>query len=241
MHKLMLAWQNPKTRKWIPAGVLCASDDSFIFRYTKDVKQVESFVPFGQMNDLDMTYKSETLFPLFSNRLLSKTRPEYDDYLEWLGLDKEHTSPILELSKSGGIRATDSLQLFPIPEKKNGFYEVEFFSHGIRHLPASYIERVKHLRAGEQLFLMKDVQNKYDPLALAIRTDDAPEIVGYCPSFFVEDFSKLISLTADPKTISVSVAKVNIEAPIQYRLLCKLKVVWPENFAPFGGAYECKK
>ena len=36
------------------------------------------------MRDLHGVYESAVLFPLFANRLLSKTRPEYRDFLAWL-------------------------------------------------------------------------------------------------------------------------------------------------------------
>ncbi len=81
-NKLILAWKNPNTRTWTPVGILEYKENKYFFNYTKGAK-VENFNPFGQMIDLEKTYESETLFPIFQNRLLSKSRPEYEDYLEW--------------------------------------------------------------------------------------------------------------------------------------------------------------
>jgi hypothetical protein len=232
--KLILAWQKPDTRRWLNVGILSEDSGEYIFQYTDEAKK-EQITPFGQMTDLNATYKSEAIFPLFANRLLSKSRPEYKDYIKWLAFDGEESiNPIEELSRSGGIRATDSLQVFPVPEKDgNGKYKAFFFSHGIRYLPENYIERVARLEIGEKLFLMQDSQNASDKYAIAIRTDDKPELLGYCPAFFAKDFGKLLQM-CQPKDIEVKVVKVNMDAPIQYRLLCRLEAPWPEAFEPFS-------
>jgi hypothetical protein len=38
------------------------------------------------MHGLRKRYVSESLFPLFSNRLLDSSCPEYPDYVQWLGI-----------------------------------------------------------------------------------------------------------------------------------------------------------
>ena len=231
-NKLILAWRNPKKSEWVPVGLLQLEGNKYLFEYTRGAQKTEGFVPFGVMNRLEDSYESDELFPIFKNRLLPKSRPEYEAYLNWLGFGDREISEIEELARSGGIRATDSLQLFPLPENKNGLYEVMFFSHGIRHLPANYIERVNHLCQGNKLYLMHDFQNEFDSLALALRTSDPIEIVGYCPKFFVKDFSKLIA-KAGSKEVNVSIVRVNLNSPLQFRLLCKLSCPWPTDFTPF--------
>lgn len=232
---LLIVWQNPKNRRWIPVGKLSYADGKYFFQYTNGAKSaVESkhFMPFGKMVDLDTRYESKELFPIFKNRLLQKSRPEYKDYLNWLDLSVDNMSPLDELARSGGIRATDNLQIFPIPESRDNLYKVTFFSHGIRHLAPSYIERVKHLNQGNRLYLMRDIQNDQDSFALALRTDDPPEIVGYCPSFFVKDFDALIRSNG-ANNVNISVMRVNLESPVQFRLLCELSTDWPNKFTPF--------
>jgi len=240
--QLLLVWKSHKTNSWIPAGKLSSSDGVYFFEYTSAAKKsAESgdFTAFSTMQDLDKCYESLELFPLFQNRLLPKSRPEYVSYLNWLNLEKDNFSPLDELAMSGGIRVTDNLQLFPIPKENNGMYEVFFFSHGIRHLPPCYIDRIRHLSHGNKLFLMADVQNKFDSHALAIRTEDPPEIIGYVPRFFAKDFCKLFFINK-PKNVTVSVEKVNPEAPLQFKLLCKLRTEWPEKFTAFSDDdFEC--
>ena len=235
IDKLILAWRCPHTSEWIPVGELSYKSNKYFFEYTLGALKAQNdghFIPFGQMVDLNKTYESNDLFPIFQNRLLQKSRPEYDDYIDWLDLNSTSLSPLNELARSGGIRATDNLQLFPIPRKRNNRYEIRFFSHGIRYLPPCYIDRINHLNPGNKLYLMMDVQNKYDPFALALRTGDPIEIVGYTPRFFSQDLGKLLGVNG-PNNVCVSVEKVNLKSPIQFRLLCKLDTLWPNGFTPF--------
>ena len=234
--KLLLFWQNPMSRRWLTVGLLEESEGMYSFRYSKSAREAaekQEFEPFGVMRDLYKTYTSKALFPIFKNRLLEKSRPEYSDYLGWLSLDKDAVTDMDELSRSGGVRATDKLQLFPYPEPKDGKYIVEFFVHGIRHVPSKYTDRIETLRKGDALFLLKDVQNKADSLALAVRTEDPPELIGYCPRFFAEDFNVLLDGQA-PNAVKLTVFKVNMDAPLQLRLMCRLESPWIKNFATFA-------
>lgn len=232
-NKLVLSWRNPKLRAWTAVGTLEYKDDKYYFNYTNGAK-AENFIPFGQMQELNKTYVSDELFPIFKNRLLSKSRPEYQDFLGWLDIEQEENNELLELSRSRGIRATDELQLFPIPEKtENGNYEVLFFSHGISHMAEHYVNRLSELKKDNELCILKDIQNESDSLALVLRTKDDPaELMGYCPSFFVEDFNLLLDKNG-VNNVKVTVQKINIDAPMQLKLLCKLTTKWTKEFNVF--------
>ena len=186
MEKLYLAWQDPYNRNWWPIGMLTyAHDDDYRFFYTKGaekLKEMGVFEPFGGMKDLDVVYESKHLFPLFRNRLMSVSRPEYDRYLGWLGSAVNEKNPLTMLAMTEGIRGTDTLEVFRCPNKNTkGKYEVVFLSHGVSYLTKSSIERINNLQKGDQLYLIFDMQNMYDDTAMALRTDDPVEIVGYCP------------------------------------------------------------
>lgn len=232
-NKLVLAWKNPYTRTWTPVGIVEYKNNRYFFNYTEGAI-VDNFNPFGQMVDLEKTYESETLFPIFKNRLLSKSRPEYEDYLDWLDINSDENNDLLELSISRGIRATDDLQLFPFPEiNVEGNYEVKFFSHGISHMASNYVERLSSLYINEKLLITHDLQNRFDKNALLLRTEKDPiELLGFCPAFFSNDFNKLIKENG-AENVNVYVQKVNHKAPIQLKLLCKIVTKWPENFVPF--------
>jgi len=188
------------------------------------------------MTNLRATYESDTLFPLFTNRLLSKSRPEYSAYLRWLDVNKDDPlADLAILARSGGLRSTDSLEVFPEPERTlDGNYEVTFAIHGLRYLPASALEQIESLTPGTRLFLLSDLQNPFHSLALALRTDAPPVFVGYCPRYLSRDFHEVLEVSK-PENVKVLVKKLNKDAPLQYRMLCKLSAPWPTNFEPCKG------
>ena len=240
-EELIVSWQNPRTRTWLPVGWLTYVDNVYVFEYTKAAnKAVEekTFVPLAGMRDLFKKYVSQSLFPVFKNRLLSKSRPEYTAYLSWLGLEGQNITDMDELKLSGGIRATDNLQLYPVPKQEEGQYRIRFFAHGIRHFSDCSQQRALKLEQGDSLFLMKDIQNKYDESgnALLLRTDDPPENLGYCPRFLSKDFNILLD-SNDKEATHIVVTKVNEKSPLHFRLLCELTSPWPNDFSPFNSEY----
>jgi hypothetical protein len=205
-------------------------DNHYLFGYTHGAQVSENFTPFGSMHDLSSLYVSDELFPIFANRAMNEKRPEFSRYSRWAGLD-EKSDPLGLMARIGGIRATDALQVSPVPERsEDGKYRTVFFMHGISHLPQLSIERVGQLNPGEILYPMLDVQNPYDKNAVCMRTTDPAVIVGYCPRYIAPDL-KFLSEYPSPK-MSVTVSKVNIDAPAQFRLLCEAICSWPDEFVP---------
>lgn len=238
MTTLYLAWQDPKDRRWYPVGRLDFNGEIYRFVYTQGAKKSPHFLPFGRMLDLDSPYESKELFPLFANRLLAKTRPEYKTFLHWLNLSHNEVSPLALLALTGGERETDSLEVFPCPEKtSDSTYSLHFFSHGIRYLPEETVQRIDRLSPGERLLLMHDLQNPYDADAIALRHASLALIVGYCPRYLSRDFLRL--LNTERETTKITVVKVNRDAPLQLRLLCNITANWPEGFQSCSdGDYE---
>lgn len=231
MKILYLAWQDPRNRTWVPVGKLSFEDGVYRFVYTQGAQRFSNFIPFGRMKDLGAVYESKELFPLFANRLLSKSRPEYKDFLYWLNVKEDEDDPLALLARTGGIRETDSLMVYPCPEKSpENTYHIHFFSQGIRYLPNEIIYRVNSLSPGDLLYLMPDPQNLADYFAIALRTEDPPVIVGYCPRYLTKDVNFLLS--EQPREMRVSVESINPGAPTQLRLLCNLTAPWPKNFKP---------
>jgi len=239
MKSLFVAWQDPQSRQWAPVGRLSRDDDQYRFVYTQGARELVNFTPFGRMTDLQAEYVSEELFPLFANRILAKSRPEYDQYLGWLGMERTRYDALDELARTGGIRATDSLELFACPEptKERG-YEVYFFCRGLRHLHTENQQRAAELKPGERLYVMTDPQNEFDKMALLLRTDDPITLVGYAPHYFSGEFTRLMELV-ETENVQVTVEKVNLDAPLQYRVLCRIRSPWPTHFQPCQkGAFE---
>jgi hypothetical protein len=243
MKTLFLAWQAPVHRKWLPIGRLQFDGQRFYFVYLRGVQEAREqygFQPLASFPSLTEVYESDQLFPLFANRLPQRSRPDYDDYVEWLNLPRDEDDPIVLLSRSGGRRATDSFEVFPCPgPDENGQYHIHFFAHGLRHLPPASIERIGQLRPSESLLLMHDFQNPHDAYALVLRTNDRVEgdrfFVGYCPRYLNSDAFKI--LTESPRAAGVAVERVNPPpAPLQLRLLCSMTGCWPEGFRPCSSA-----
>ncbi|EGR0773830.1 TPA: HIRAN domain-containing protein [Vibrio cholerae] len=215
-----LAWQSPESRDWHVVGALTEKSNAYEFNYTKGVYNAKTFVPFSGMEDLEKSYVSKNLFPLFQNRLLSTRRPEYPSFIKWLGLSEQEARPVDILARSGGVRATDHLQMFRrIDIDESGVFEHVFFVHGLSHLSKSAQKRVDTLSVGDELFLCHDCQNKYDHDALLVRADKPAEIVGYCPRYLVKDIKSLLRYS---DSMSVLVESISVDAPTNYRLMCRV-------------------
>ena len=88
MKSLFVAWRPPMPDRtgWRPVGRLEHDGGLYRFSYTRGALK-PGFRPFAQMDRLEHVYESVDLFPLFANRLLPKSRPEYEAYLRWSGFD----------------------------------------------------------------------------------------------------------------------------------------------------------
>jgi hypothetical protein len=187
------------------------------------------------MSDLERVYESETLLPLFANRLLSRSRPEYEAYLRWGGFDPNNPpDPISILGVTEGIRQTDSVEVFPCPAPDaEGCFVSKFFLHGIRWCPPAALERIERLKPSERLCLMPDPMNEFDPNAVAVRTSDHKDrfLIGYVPRYLAQDVYRLFAECA-VQVMELVVERVNRDAPLQQRVLCRMHACWPEGFQP---------
>jgi hypothetical protein len=231
MNTLFVAWKQPDSGEWIPVAKLERRNDRYLFSYTRGVQRARNFVPFSRMDRIDVVYESSSIFPLFANRLISKSRPEFHDYLRWLGLTSTEDDTLSMLALTGGIRGTDSIELFQPPSiSEAGEYRVEFFARSLSHLSKDAIAHIANLSQGEKLYLMRDCQNDFDPLALAIRSGTPPVFVGFCPKYYTRDLGEL--LLKSKGEMQVSVKCVNVDAPLNMRLLCSVSAVAPVGFSP---------
>jgi hypothetical protein len=197
------------------------------------------FRPLPGFPDLDRAYYSTELFPIFSNRLLPRSRPEYPAFVEWLSVSAAADTPFMLLARGGGQRVTDRFEVFPQPEMEpSGRYRIHFFVHGLRHLSTSSHDRAAQLTPGERLFLVHDFQNPWDPNALLLRTGEKQpgdvHLVGFCPRYLSQDvFEHGLTLRgSDPVVV---VQRVNPPpAPIQFRVLCRLTISAENGYQPFS-------
>lgn len=239
MNALLVASRSadPNEGAWSPIGRLEFNGGTYRFVYTNGAKTMPGFTPFSGMEDLEEIYESDELFPLFVNRLLPKARPEFEAFLQWSGFDPANPpDPIAVLGVTEGIRETDMIELFPCPvPDEQGCYLNKFFLHGLRHMPEAAKERVRTLEEDELLYPMLDPCDPADSHAVALRTvRDDRLMLGYVPRYLAQDVWKLFRDCA-PDSIQVFAHRVNRDAPLQHRLLCRMRACWPEGFQPCSG------
>jgi hypothetical protein len=235
LKSLFLAWQDSISRAWFPVGKLSYDQGLYHFCYLQGAKEAElraGFEPIYSFPDFGHEYSSDELFPLFANRLIRPSRPEYEDFVQWLNLPQGDYDPLTLLAISGGKRKTDTFEVFPCPERDSeGQYRVHFFSHGIRYTPEETLSHLAELEAGQEVWMAHDFQNPYDPRALLLHTPDLYTL-GYCPRYLVEDVFRL----REYGPVRVRVERVNPPpTPLQFRVLCCLSADWPGGFEPFAG------
>jgi hypothetical protein len=240
INSLFVAWRGSDPEQgWGPVGCLERADGVYRFCYTQGARLLPGFSPFSGMRDLDQVYESTELFPLFANRLLSKSRPEYEDYLRWSGLDPvSQPDPLAILGVTEGRRETDLVEVFPCPiPDAEGNYQSKFFVHGVRWLTPAGAARLQVLEPGEHLRPMPDLKNQYDAHAMGLHTARDAERIGYVPRYLAQDVAELLG--HDEGAIQVWVERVNADAPLRQRVLCSMRARWPQGFVPcHGEAFE---
>lgn len=233
---LFLAWQDYQSRLWFPIGRLTFDGERYQFVYVNGAREAQQkcgFEPLLSFPGLDEVYSSTYLFPVFANRLMSPSRPEYKRFLERLNLKENNPDPMLMLARSEGKRETDSLIVFPYPKlDEEGKYYLHFFAHGVRHLPPGSIERMNQLKTGDKLWLAHEFQNEYDSKALMLTTEDH-YILGYCPRYLINYVFEIVQ--QQPNYVDVSVERVNLPpTPFQFRLFCKMSYFLLDDVKPFS-------
>ncbi len=233
VKSLFVAWQDQESREYFSFGKLVFSEQSpaYCFYYLKGVHKAISrgFSLLPEFPEINQVYCSNSLFSVFANRVMKKSRPDYDKYLQRLGL-VPGAADFDILARSGGRRATDSIELYLEPYKDgDGCFTSHFLVHGVQYVPDESQRRISKLVMKEPLLVMWDMQNQADRTALALRTIDR-YIVGYMPRYLLGDSWKLLG---ECGWLSVEVSHVNHPpAPKQQRLLCELHACWPSKFEP---------
>ncbi len=226
IETLYIAWQDPETRLWHTVGQLSREKELYRFAYTKGALASPRFTYLGRMMDLQENYYSRELFPLFANRILNSSRTEYPDYVRWLAMNPDtENDPMQLLARSGGERATDELYIYAQPEiNDQGDMELFFLSNGLRYLDETSLKRILQLKSGDHLTLKEENDNYRDRFALRLETDDLIK-VGHCPRYLNKDLRRVLEET----DVFLTVERLNHNAPIQFRLLCKAVFKFPQG------------
>lgn len=234
MRTLFLAWQAPAERAWFPVGRLDADSvlSRYRFGYTRGAlaAQREGFHPLVSFPNLEDTYESSELFPMFKNRVLGQQRRDFSTYLASLALDRP--DPIEILAVTGGERQTDSFEVFPKIEKQDDdSFACRFFLHGLRHMSEAAQQRSVFLKPGEQLGVSLELNNPKHGLAIQLTSSDY-EFIGWTPRFIVGDLLKAIN--QNPR-LSATVIQVNSDGiPLNRRVLVEMRGFLPSGVEPMA-------
>ncbi|QCR40990.1 hypothetical protein C1N74_11595 [Microbacterium sp. SGAir0570] len=219
-RSLLLVWQNPSTRRFVPVAELThLADGRFSFKYLPAATETDGFYALVEYPDLRKTYLSDTLPVFFANRVMSPDRYNYRQYLGWLGLaDAEpDTIPVEVLARTGGGRATDTFHIVDRPLRRDASFMSRFFVSGLRHvIPAG--DDLSFVAEGDQLELRAQPDNDANPKAVIVDAANGRQL-GWVPDWLCGEVSELM---LDGWELSLAAERVNPEAPAHTRLLCKL-------------------
>lgn len=233
---VFLAWQAPD-RSWFPVGRLTHKLDGekYEFAYTKGALNAEKaagFKPLLAFPDFNKLYCAPELFPLFANRVLARSRKDFNEYLNTLDLDPNHLDLLDILSVSGGERQTDSFEIFPKMEKDiDGSFTCRFFLHGLRYVNEAGAERARILKEGEALQILVEVNNPKTVTAICLQSSDYLPM-GWAPRYLVSD---LLQAMAQGPDVSAKLVKANSgNVPLNRRYLIEMCGRLPIGFEPMS-------
>jgi hypothetical protein len=221
VRRFMVVWQDPESRLFQHVGTLTADPaGEYRFAYEPEVGTIDSFRPFPAFPELDRIYRSEALFPFFSNRVMSARRPDYDEYLDALGLTRDQADPVELLARSGGTRATDTVQVVAEPVRDDGVEVTRFLVSGCRHVPGA-AERIERLQAGQELAIRPEPDNPQDERALLLDVTSG-QAIGWVPRYLLDYVHKHLGQGED---LRVYVDRVNgPEASWHMRVLARMEI-----------------
>lgn len=242
--ELILIWKADQERgENVPIGKLSYGDDLYRFRYLAGMRRAQSlgFRGLIEFPDLSKEYSSPELFPVFSNRVISKKRKDFEAYVQSLGM-RLRLSPLFYmevLGRSGGRRATDRFRVFLPPEKfadgNRERFSIYCFIAGLSQpqFLSAFEKNTKRIHEGLELDLVPEPSNSHDPNALAVYLKKTQ--LGYVPAYYASELSLLPGLPP-----SCTVKRVNRPA-IKWApdlLLVEILGDWPTEWRPFtGGDY----
>lgn len=231
--RFLVLWQEPVGRRCHRVGTLERSADGYIFAYGPTAREVPDFTPFAEFPDWDVEYRSDALFATFANRVMTPRREGYDRYVQSLGLASALPEPFEFLARTLGTRATDHVQLLPVPRANEaGVLSLYFLVHGARHVDPD-ATRLSSVRVGDALHLAAEPDNPESPLAVLVGAEPMPSrdvALGYVP----QALAGLVLGLMQSQSVQVSAAQVNLPAdgpiPDHMRLLARLDAVVPDDF-----------
>ena len=236
MRTLFLSWQTHKpARQWFPVGRLDLVPEStycYRFRYIHGAMQAQDQAKFPllvEFPELDWGYKFDRLFPVFQNRVMRPTRPDFPDYVHSLGLTEDADAFDI-LSVSGGRRVTDPYGVFPKLEKDaDENFTCRFFLNGSRHVSPKAQERIRSLRENESLHL--ELTHSAANWAVQIQTEDH-QMIGWAPRYLA---TVLAAAPKESRKCSAKVVRNNTDhSYVNEQVLVEMRGRWKDH-EPMSG------
>ena len=235
-QRVFVSWRSPEGLVH-PLGLLsrCTLDgrESFRFVYLKNAETLNGTMPLVSLPDLYKIYESEELFPVFRHRLMSRSRPDYPDYLQRLGLDAG-VEPYEAMIRNEGRKLTDDIEVFAPPSRtKDGYLTSLSFVRGVCP-PQGVSDAVTGLRPGDRLDIVDDPDNEAPPRVTLINPHNN-EPVGWIADYLLGTIRELRDLVGEDKIVATAEHVNPPEVAPYMRLLCRLTAPWPENYEPMSG------
>lgn len=216
-NRLLVTVRDPHTRAYRPVGFLSHAGHRYVFAYLRQECERVAFRPLpGLARAASGALTSESLFPLFAERVISARRPDQMISLGALGLLFD-AAPMEVLARSHGQRVGDTVELLPAPDAASGdAVAFTFLTHGVRYLVEAERERIASLTPGERLRLVPDTTNDVNPRAQLV-TDSGNVRLGWLPD-------PLLELIDDIEDERLTVERSNgPEVGFHFRLLARLE------------------
>jgi len=234
---LFVAWRDVSDSRIHPVGRLTWIPDNagYEFRYLNNVKGLERFSVLPGFPDLERVYRSNSLFPLFEVRIMSRRRPDYSQYMASLGLSGEDHDPFILLARSEGWKSTDRLEVFAAPRRleDTDIGCSVFFLRGLRYHDGA-AEIADLLSAGDELAIRHEPENPVNPLAIQLLHSGV--VLGHVPGYLVDHVHEVWDACGSD-AVQVFVEHVNPDSSgAHMRLLCRIESCWPDNYQPFSDA-----
>lgn len=229
----MVLRQDQESRAYRWLGLLSRSGGEFRFRYTADATSDPNLQTLPGFPDRAQEYESPDLFATFANRVMTPRRDSYQRFLSMIGLSGEDADPFEVLARTWGTRATDRIQVLPVPTIDDaGRLQMRFLVHGGRYVDPD-AQVLGTVAAGDRLRLSHEPDNQHDDLAILVCTDDSglTRPVGYVPAPLAPFVHALWDHGIDP---AVTAEAINMpDAPLasnQMRLLARLEATVGSGF-----------
>ncbi|HEU5042921.1 MAG TPA: hypothetical protein VFT75_02175 [Nocardioidaceae bacterium] len=205
--ELLVSRQDSDTRRFSRVGVLSHDGHTFRFTYADGVTRALPGLPLGR------EHESETLFPIFAERVMDPRRPERAETLRRLGLDSE-AGPLDILAVSGGGRTGDTYELTPLPQP--GRVSLPFLVRGVRYLTPHERAAIDVLRPGDPLELRCETDDVLNERAVLV--GQRGDRLGYVPDPLLDYVHRILEHPHE-----LVVVRVNpVEAGMHMRLLVRL-------------------